>query len=165
MARRTDRQTADAVLQLSDILRHNLYECGKEEIPIEQEVNVLRQYIAFTRLRLHQTDAVQFRVDVEGGQQKIAPLLLLPFVENAFKHGPASKEENFHEIDIALCLQGSELCFTCANRYSPKTSQQPKGIGLNNVRRRLQLFYPGRHHLEIEKDCEKYRISLKIQLT
>ena len=165
MARRTDQQTANAVLQLSDILRHNLYECGKEEIPIEQEVNVLRQYIAFTRLRLHRKENVQFSVDVEAGQQKIAPLLLLPFIENAFKHGLASQEEDLSQIDIDLRLNGNELCFTCANRYSPKLSQQRKGIGLNNVRRRLQLFYPGRHHLQIGTDREKYQVSLKIQLT
>ncbi|HEV3326284.1 MAG TPA: histidine kinase [Puia sp.] len=164
MARRTDQQTANAVLQLSDILRHSLYESGKEAIPIDQEVNILRQYIAFTRLRLHRKDKVEFRVDVEAGQQKIAPLLLLPFIENAFKHGLASQEEDVSQIDIGLRLSGSELCFTCANNYRPKTPPPQKGIGLNNVRRRLQLFYPGRHNLEIGTDREKYQVSLKIQL-
>ena len=164
MARRTDQQTANAVLQLSDILRHNLYESGKEAIPIDQEVNILRQYIAFTRLRLHRTDKVEFRVDVEAGEQKIAPLLLLPFIENAFKHGLTSQEGDVSQIDIGLRLSGSELCFTCANNYRTRAPQGQKGIGLNNVRRRLQLFYPERHNLEIGTERERYQVSLKIQL-
>jgi two-component system, LytTR family, sensor kinase len=165
MARRTDLQTANAVLQLSDILRHSLYECGKEEIPIDQEVTVLRQYIAFNRLRLHQKDQVQFTVDVEAGQQTIAPLLLLPFIENAFKHGLGNQEEKLSQIDIDLRLSGNELWFNCSNSYYPKNPQQRKGIGLSNVQRRLQLFYPDRHHLKIGTDQEKYKVSLKIQLT
>jgi two-component system, LytTR family, sensor kinase len=165
MARRTDEQTANAILNLSDILRHSLYEAGKEVISMTQEVTVLRQYIAFSRLRLHQKDKVQFSVELEDGQQNIAPFLLLPFIENAFKHGLNTDDECLSQIDIGLRLSGNELSFTCANGYSANMLQKSQGIGMTNVRRRLELFYPGRHYLQVDPDHEKYRVSLKIQLS
>jgi two-component system LytT family sensor kinase len=165
MARRTDEQTANAVLELSDILRHSLYQSGKEVISLSQEVNVLRQYIAFSKLRRHQKDNVRFSAELENDQQKIAPFLLLPFIENAFKHGLDTDEDGCSQINIQLHLSGNELSFICANSYSAKMLQKDKGIGLTNVRRRLELFYPGRHYLQVNPDDEKYSVSLKIQLS
>ena len=100
---------------------------GKEVISINQEVNVLRQYIDFSRLRLHQKDNVQFHVELEDDRQNIAPLLLLPFVENAFKHGLNTDDERLSRIDIGLRLCGNELSFTCANSYSTKCAAKRTG--------------------------------------
>lgn len=166
MARRTDLQTAGAVVQLSDILRHNLYEVGKEDISIGEELKVIRQYIAFARLRLVRDGDIRLRIDDHIGEQRIAPLLLLPLIENAFKYGLASEAEGMPRVDIDVRLRENELCFTCANSYSPcGTENGTGGIGLKNVRRRLQLHYPGRHRLQAASCGEIFRVDLNIQLT
>jgi len=166
MARRTDLQMAGAVMQLSDILRHNLYECEKPDIPVAEELNVIRQYIAFSRLRLVNDGDIRLLIEADAGEQRIAPLLLLPLIENAFKYGLVTESEGLPRVDIRLCLRENELCFTCANSYSERDrGQDGGGIGLNNVRRRLQLYYPGRHQLQAGSCGETFRVSLKIQLT
>ena len=170
MARRTDGRMADAVMQLSDILRHSIYESGKEEIPVEEEIKVIRQYVDFARLRLHQESDIRLLVEAPSGTGglTIVPLLMLPFIENAVKHGVEGAGLNGAGggVDIRLCLRDRELYFTCVNAFSAAGEPgETGGIGLSNVRRRLELCYPGRHELRIGAGGETWEVSLKIQLT
>lgn len=167
MARRTDTATADAVLKLSDILRHNLYECDEPEITIEKELFMLRQYVEFTQLRLRQKEAMRLNIEANTNGQKIAPLLLIPFVENAIKHGLGGQAYNSW-VNIDLQLIDTRLLFTCINNYNskPKHTESPSnsGIGLKNVKRRLELLYPNKHELDIHEHNNTYTVTLTIQL-
>ncbi len=168
MARRNDVKTADAIIKLSDILRHGLYECEDTEITIEKEIYFLNQYVEFARLRLHNADRIRLRVQADHIDQKIAPLLLIPFVENAIKHGMAT-DSTEGWINIELIVSQNKLIFSCINNniYKPKHSISPSdhsGIGLRNVRRRLQLLYQHRHRLHIADDNGKYSVELNVDI-
>jgi len=166
MARRTDQKTANAVITLSDILRHNIYESSEQYISMDKEISVIRQYVAFTQLRLHQKDNVKLSISGDVRQQRITPLLLLPFIENAIKHGLDKYVEHPY-VKIELALMEDNVFFTCSN-YCVIAADESKGtgngIGLKNVQRRLELCYPGRHHLKIDTSNDMYSVALQIQL-
>jgi two-component system LytT family sensor kinase len=164
MARRTDKATAEAVLQLSEILRHSLYGTSEPKISIAKEIDLLEQYIGFAKLRIFDKERVKLEVNAASGEQKIVPMILLPFVENVFKHGLASDPEVFY-ASIELSLQGNELVFVCENNNEPAAKDNKEGIGLKNVKRRLHLCYPEKHELQIEKDRGKFSVRLKIMLS
>jgi LytS/YehU family sensor histidine kinase len=167
MARRTDKETADAVLKLSDILRSSLYNGEKNEISMREEINLIRQYVSFSLLRLKNTNLIHLEIDAEVTNQKIVPLILVSFIENAIKHGLNNRSVS-PAIEIAIKLAGNDLIFTCANArlpQKPATEKQRGSIGLKNVKRRLELCYPGRHQLKIDEDNERYIVKLKLQLT
>lgn len=168
MARRTDATTAEAVIQLSDILRHSLYECNDAEIGIDREIRFIEQFVTFTRLRLHEQERISLQVNAEPQGQRIVPLLLIPFVENAIKHG-LSQHSYDSRVRIRLRLDGNELFFSCVNTKVAPTQRTGSedvhsGIGLKNVRRRLELLYPGKHHLEIRDEAQEFSVSLHLQL-
>jgi hypothetical protein len=163
MARRTDPETAEAVMQLSGILRHNLYEGSGGEILLSREVEVLNQYIEFNRLRIHENDRILMNTDSSISDQKIAPMLLLPFVENAFKHG-LSQSSGKNWITVDLKILDKEFFFRCANSAKDKSSQIGKGIGLKNAKRRLELCYPESHILDIHSENNQFIVDLKIKL-
>lgn len=168
MARRTDNETAGAVLQLSDILRYVLYECDVQEMGLEKEVNFLVQYIEFARLRMHDRERISLDINTEVSGYSVAPLILIPFVENAIKHG-LGKHSQHSWIDIKLDIKEDNLFFECANsNYNKdrKMAANPhSGIGLKNVKRRLELLYPGTHSLDITDTTEQFKVTLNIKLT
>jgi hypothetical protein len=166
MARRTDAQTANAVLMLSDILRHNIYDTAAQYISVEKEIEAIQQYIAFTRLRLHEKDNIKLNIQASGQQQRIVPHVLLPFVENAIKHGLDKYVENSY-VEIDITLTGNSLLFVCSNYFVTQTAiaeETGSGTGLKNVRRRLELCYPGRHRLHFDTANNRYRVELQINL-
>lgn len=168
MARRTDEETAGAIIKLSDILRHGLYECDDNEITMEKEILFICQYIEFAKLRLYDKDKIRLHIDADLNGQKIAPLLLVPFIENAIKHGMGHNATE-PDIDVHLSVSDNNLYFKCinSNLSKPKHSRplsSTGGIGLRNVSRRLQLLYPGRHQLQINDGAEEFFIHLNLQL-
>jgi len=163
-----DKQNAAArqlVLQFSDLLRYQLYECGSDTIAIEKELGYLGDYIKLQQLR---KDA-QYEVKWQPGQNlegfSITPLLLVPFVENAFKHiSHHSDKKNF--IHIGAERQNGFFRFTVANSKDSHASTEGQGgIGLCNIKRRLELLYPGKHTLEIENEGEKFSVMLEIEIS
>lgn len=166
LARRTDNTTANAVLQLSDILRYVLYECDEEKITLKDEVSFLSQYIEFARLRIHKKGNIHFYVDeLQEAEQKIAPLIFLPFVENAIKHG--LEAINSSSVIVKIYTDGDFVHFRCINNKSVKTNNNSNssGIGLKNVKRRLELLYPDKHELNIINNTDTFTVELKILLT
>lgn len=151
----------EALAKFSDLLRYQLYECNEAEIPLEQELGYLQNYIELEKLRLD-TRSVKLDVkiaDPPSDNFSIAPLLLVPFVENAFKHAASW-------ININLGFEGEKMLFTIRNGASREQKSRPvvasNGIGLKNVERRLKLIYPDSHELEISDSQNEFSISLTI---
>ncbi|MBK6825695.1 MAG: histidine kinase [Chitinophagaceae bacterium] len=164
LARKKSDLTSSVVLQLSKLLRFMLYESRNSLVPLYAETQALEDYIALEKLRYNEKLLVSFSMSVDCDSQPIAPLILLPFVENAFKHG-AGESRFASFININLSLKNSELHFTIENSIGQENSnaEQTEKAGLDNVSRLLELIYPD-HQLDITKDNQVYRVSLKLLL-
>ena len=162
-----DKENTEARSSLhkfSEMLRYQLYEMDGEKVPVEKEINYLKDYVDLQKLRRDENYMVSFFCSPEVKGFTIEPLLLIPFVENAFKHLSHDKERvNF--VNIKLDLVAGEFHFSVTNSKndSEKTKEQSGGIGLNNVQRRLQLLYPEKHNLVIANGSDDYTIDLKIK--
>ena len=150
-----------AVLKLSHLLRYVIDDANKENVLLEQEVTYLNNYIELQKLRSTSTLEVNFKVTGNINSTQIAPLLLLPFVENAFKYGISNKDAS--PIDIVLTRTDTTLIFTVLNRKFEGGENDSTGIGINNVKRRLELLYYNKHQLQIEDKQDIYFIKLTIQ--
>ncbi|MCO6477685.1 MAG: sensor histidine kinase [Phaeodactylibacter sp.] len=163
LARRQSPQTADIVMRLSNLLRYMIYECTEPAVPLEKELKLLESYIELERLRYGERLEASLKLDIDDHQQPIAPLLLLPLVENAFKHG--SGESRFKSaISVQLCLKKGKLKLNVRNTADPESRNKGKGIGLRNLRRQLELLYPGAHELHTGFEGEEYIAELTINL-
>jgi sensor histidine kinase YesM len=154
-----------ALHKFSEMLRYQLYEVKDDKIPIEKEIHYLKDYMDLQQLRKDEKYAVQFNCapDVKGFS--IEPLLLVPFVENAFKHiSHLNDKTNFVRVDMFLAKR--IFIFSVANsKEEQATTEQQGGIGLNNVKRRLELLYPGRHELKIDNAENTFTVQLNLQLS
>ncbi|WP_400194163.1 sensor histidine kinase [Hymenobacter sp. B81] len=159
---------ATAVLQLSDLMRYLLYESSADTVPLAKEIDHLRSFLSLQLLRLPGAapDCLRFGVAPEVAEPctyPIAPMLLLPLVENAFKHGDLTVRP--HAVELALALPEGRLEFSVRNRVRaarPHEPRRPGGVGLANLRRRLQLLYPGRHRLQVEQTADSYFVQLTL---
>lgn len=163
LARKKSDHTADVVMKLSKLLRFMLYESKKDTIPLADEVQVLDNYIELERMRYGDKLDLRFSREIDDERQPIAPLILLPFVENAFKHG--ASESRFHSyITIELRVKQNLLSFSIRNSKNDEpVNISPEKIGLNNIRRQLELLYPD-HTLEIESTHNSFAVSLNLNL-
>jgi two-component system, LytTR family, sensor kinase len=162
-----DQVARDTLLQFSDLLRYSLYEADTDYIDLSKEVRHLENYVALQKARHNTNLKVQLDIVVERNDIQVAPLLFVPFVENAFKFGSGEdNRENY--IDIRLQQSGRRITFDCTNSYEPlepgSSNTNGGGIGLINVKRRLDLLYRGRHQLKITDDGKNYHVELIIEL-
>ncbi len=163
---KTNPVARQLVVQFSDLLRYQLYECNAEKVGIEKEIEYLQNYINLQRLRKNDNLKVEvnFHQDIQG--ILIAPLLFSPFVENAFKF--VSDHVNaLNMIDIQMFIEEGALVFLCKNTKTEKQMKpqsSPGGIGIANVKRRLDLLYPRCYELEIRETNELFDVFLKINL-
>lgn len=163
LARKNSDATADAVMKLSNLLRFMLYETTHPTIEIEKEIQMIYDYIDLEKLRYSSKLQVIFHHEIDPSKKRITPLLLLPFVENAFKHG-ASESRFESYIDIRLTLKDDMLFFVIKNSMEHQSaSDNESKIGLKNVKRQLELLYPN-HQLDIDKQPDSFRVTLKINL-
>ena len=139
----------------SDMLRYQLYECNGDSIPLVREMEYLQHYIHLQRLRKEATDEVDFRFSGDANGAMIAPFLLIPLIENMFKHGG-------EHIRGEFCIAPDRLIFTGLNTKGPLVDGG--GIGLTNLRRRLDLVYPRRHSLVIRDQPTTFEVCLEVQL-
>jgi two-component system LytT family sensor kinase len=153
---------AEAVLRLSDLMRYMLHDSPDGQVELSKEVDYLENYLAIYRLRFEQNFCVQFRqVGVPVGGQRVATLLLIPFVENALKHGVVNQAA--HPVAIELALPSPDrLEFTVSNRINQHQKDATTGVGLPNIRRRLELLYPSRHTLTVHNDGQTYQTRLEL---
>lgn len=159
-------KTPTIILELSAVLRYMLYDCRAEYVPLEKEVKHLEHFTKLSELQIEDRGVIRFETNNIQSGYRIAPLILVVFVENAFKHSQASQSEDI-EIDISIELSRSgQLDFRCRNSFlSVKNNQNlARGIGLENVKKRLQLLYPDTHELTISDAHSTYEVHLTLQL-
>jgi two-component system LytT family sensor kinase len=153
-----DQRARDVLLQFSDLLRYSLYEADTDLVDIEKEALYLENYVALQRARSNSTLQTELSIQIEDKNLKIAPLIFMAFVENAFKF--STRDDNkINNIKIKLQQSGNRIIFECTNTYE-SAEQAPGGIGLNNVKRRLELLYKDKHILDIRHDENTWNISL-----
>ena len=164
LARKQDVNTAPSIMKLSNIMRYILHECSSNFVPIRKEVRIIEDYIELEQLRFDEHLEVHFNHSIDEWETDIAPLILMPFVENAFKHG-ASESRFGAKVLIDLQLSQQELYFRVSNTIEDTNHNKiNKGVGLQNVERQLELIYPDRHHLQIQLEANYFISELWVQL-
>ncbi|CAM1344998.1 sensor histidine kinase [Tenacibaculum amylolyticum] len=152
----------DAVLQLSKMLDYSLYRSNDEQVLLSDEIQYINNFIALFKLKDSSIKGIKFQHDNVFSQSKISPMLLLTFIENAFKHGNIEDVENSY-IDITIASTQNDITFQCKNSFSKKKkTDKTGGIGIKNVRRRLELIYPSKHTLHILENEGTFSVSLNI---
>ncbi|RRB02133.1 sensor histidine kinase [Larkinella rosea] len=160
-------KTADGIQKLGDMMRFMLHENNRDRIPLPKEIDYLQNYIELQRMRLDETHGIEIRVTIQESNRDlyIAPMMLIPFVENAFKHGISLRNPSW--IYITLTLDSSTIYFKVHNSRHPAPGHDPEkehsGIGLENVKKRLELIYPGRYTLAIQESEQDYFVALTIR--
>ena len=154
-----------ALHKFSDMLRYQLYEANGEKIPIEKEISYLRDYVHLQQLRKDENYKVQFNCSPDVKNFSIEPLLLIPFVENAFKHiSHKTDGSNFVKLDLTRSNGYFEFAVENSREKGIYTTELHGGIGMNNVKRRLELLYPDTHELNVNDDTNTFKINLKLKI-
>ena len=163
-----DKQNAEArqaLNKFSDMLRYQLYECNDDKIPIEKEISYLQDYVALQKLRREEYDDVQFNCSENVKGFLIEPLLLMPFVENSFKHLSHFNNGTKNLVKITADRVNGEFNFTVVNTIEYTSKKEPVGgIGLKNAKRRLELLYNGKHELQIKESRDQFEVNLKMKI-
>ncbi len=168
MARKqNDQSTAEGIAKLSHLMRYMIYDCNADKIDLRKEIEQIEHFIALQMLRFSKEDTINISFNKNGKYKNklIPPMLLIPFVENAFKNGIFLA--NSSEIAIDLEVGDARLLFSVSNSINKNRKNDgpnESGVGLANVRRRLELLYPKTHELKIENDGNRFNISLKLDL-
>ena len=153
-----------AVMKLSSIMRYMLYDVNIEKVPLEKEIEYLQSFIELQKLRQKEQDFVEMIITGSPVGKTITPMLLIPFVENAFKHG--SKTGSTPGIRILLTITGEKTIFEVINDVKTGSAMQKDasaGIGLHNIQRRLELLYPGKHSLVITENANQFIVKLILE--
>lgn len=158
-------QARQALNKFSDMLRYQLYECNDDRIPIEKEISYLQDYVALQKLRRETYDDVQFTCSENVAGFLIEPLLLMPFVENSFKHLSHFSNGKKNLIKITADRLNGEFSFSVVNTIEYTSQKEPVGgIGLKNVKRRLELLYDGKHELQVQENGGLFEVTLKMKI-
>jgi sensor histidine kinase YesM len=157
-------KASQSVIMLSDIMRYMMQDVQSEYVKLTDEIEYLTNYVALERLRLKNDKFVHIQVNGLFEGLYIAPMLMIPFVENAFKHAVDSDREN--GINIQLSMQDNTFNFVCQNSYDPMETEKDTthGIGLETVKKRLELLYHNAHQLTIHKEDTVFNVHLKVNL-
>jgi LytS/YehU family sensor histidine kinase len=159
-AKKTAPAASESILLLSDLLRYQLYDCTKEKVYLKGEIEYLQNYLKLDKMRKTGTE-ISFEVKGSSDGKLVAPFIFIPFLENAVKHGRTSEDDNY--IHIIMDILDDYMVFNVKNPKSFVIKQELQGgIGLSNVKRRLELLYPGKHDLKIKDEKESYQIELKL---
>lgn len=155
-------KTPEAILKLSEIMRYMLYESNDSRVDLGKEIRYLENFIELQKLRFKDCFYVQLNISGDTLHQQVVPLVLISFVENAFKHGIITDPDN--PIKINIIIDTGRLVFTIENKTSVQNKDKTVGIGLSNVRRRLDLLYPNKYNLDISHNESFYSAELSIDL-
>jgi hypothetical protein len=155
------------LMQFAGLLRYQLYECETDLIPLERELTYLENYIALQQKRKGEDAVIRWDFRTDQEQARIAPLLLTPFVENAFKYLSAYPEPHCNQLSISLSVANRTLHFFIRNTFQPDVLppvESSRGIGIANTQKRLHLLYPGKHDLDINRSNGCFEVRLLLQL-
>ena len=162
LALKKAEQAPDMILKLSNLLDYILYQTEKPKVSLTEEVEHIKDYIALEKMRFNDTLNVKMDVKLESENTTTAPMLLLPFIENSFKHG--SIKNGVLNIYIEIKTVSEVLHFQIKNTNSGHASTQD-GIGLANIKKRLELLYPNKHKLSIENNEDHFEVYLQLETT
>ncbi|MEP0266293.1 histidine kinase [Dokdonia sp.] len=165
LSRKQSPETPDLVMQLSELMRYQLESSKKETVLLKEELEFIENYLLLEEKRLSKRCTVEFLIEGNLLRLRISPMLLIPFVENAIKHGAQSTNEQ-SKIDISATIKNTRLYFSVVNsKPTIITASNRNGLGLENVRRRLGLLYPNAHTLDIADKGNEYHVNLTVDLT
>lgn len=156
-------EAPEAVMKFSSIMRYVLYDATAEKVPLEKEIEYLKSYVELQKLRIRQQDFVVLNIGGETTGVTIPPVLLIPVVENAFKHGSKNHSPG---IIIYLNSGNQQIRFEVTNyvrKNQPVNEKEFSGTGLNNIRRRLDLTHPGKYSLQVTEDDEQFKVTLLLE--
>ena len=164
LAHSRSEKTANAIIKLSELMRYMLEDTAGKKVQLYKELEYIKNYLELQRLRLDESVKVELIIEGDFHNKNIEPLLLIPFIENAFKHGISYLDNSF--IRIELISNDSQLILKVENSISTHKADKDEvsGIGLTNVRKRLELLYPSTHQLQINPSETKYFVKLTIDL-
>lgn len=155
--------TPEAIMNISELMRYMLYEANRNRVPLIKEVNYLKNYVQLQRLRLPDGENVRLKISGDPQGKIIAPLLFIAFLENAFKYGTDFQGNT--DIEINLTIKNESIKLMVRNSIGEhKGKEGSSGVGIKNVKNRLQLLYPDDHHLEIEDNGKFYTVQLNLKL-
>jgi two-component system sensor histidine kinase AlgZ len=159
--------TTEVIAKLSQMMRYMIYDSNYPQVPLSKEIEYMQNYISLERLRLNDQIPIEFKQEgTTSNDILITPLIFITFLENAFKHG-VSNSHSGAWVKIYIQLKGKECTYTVENSKIPTSkpeAEEKSGIGLQNVRRRLELSYPNRHQLQVKDLPDRYIVELKITL-
>lgn len=160
----TSSAASEMIFGLSDILRYMLYQCNKPLVPLNQELKMMQEYINLERVRYGNKLDLHLELPEATDSYFIAPLMILPFIENCFKHGTSNMLDQ-PWISLTITIEHDEMVMKLLNsKAGENISVDGRGIGIENVRKRLALIYPGKHQLTIQEEPEIFIVTLKLQL-
>ena len=159
-------QTTEVISRLSQMMRYMVYDCNHDTVSLEKEIEYIKNYISLEKLRLNNNTPIDFNITGDPSNKQIMPLLLIPFLENAFKHGVSNSHPSWIKANldcrnktITLFVQNS------ININSGASASSNSGVGLENLKRRLILNYPEKHKLEFSASNNQYTANLEVQLS
>ncbi|MBL7742756.1 MAG: histidine kinase [Chitinophagaceae bacterium] len=157
------KKAPDAILKLSDIMEYVIYDCRHDKVPVEKELKFINSYIELEKLRYDDNVTIELKVDGAAAGKMISPLLLIQFIENAFKHGLEQYKGNSY-LNIHIGIENGSLRYESVNSVNGSHASASGGVGLSNVKKRLEIIYPAKHELHIHSDEREYRVQLTLQL-
>lgn len=166
LIRTRSAQAESVTIKLSELMRYMLYDSDDDQVPLDKEIGYLQNYVELQKVRFEEDVDIRLSIEGDPGPQLIEPMLMIPFVENAFKHGVGLVDAPFIEIGLVVSEKG--VYFTVKNKIAPGTPEDKDpshGIGIRNVRRRLDLLYPGKHRLDISHEIGFFLVELEIELS
>jgi len=152
----------EAILKLSEIMRYMLYESNDDKVSLEDEINYLENYIALQRLRVKEHVYLELSITIDNYEHRVMPLMVISFLENVFKHGVTTDKD--HPIRITVEVENGRLYFKAQNKKSRLNKDKTGGIGLTNLKRRLELGYPDRHTFIVKDNDDYYSSELFVYL-
>ncbi|MFD2567619.1 sensor histidine kinase [Pseudotenacibaculum haliotis] len=157
-------EAPDAIIMLSELMRYMLYEVKGERVLLSKEIAYIENYVSLQKLRLANKDQVSLRIVGDIQSQRISPLILISFIENAFKYGIDTTEET--SISITIDAYENDVTFNCVNRINKRKKKQDdnSGIGIQNTKERLKLLYPEKHQLSIQEENNMFIVNLFLKL-
>ena len=156
--------TTEVIAKLSQMMRYMIYDSNHDKVQLSKEIEYIENYISLEKLRLNSEIPINFEVEGNVNQAKIVPLILITFLENAFKHGVSNNSTDAY-ITLKLLVQNNELVFTVENSKLASKNHEKSGIGLQNVKRRLALSYANKYQLEVSDEENDYKIRLTLDIS
>ncbi len=164
LAHSQSTKTKDVIAKLSQIMRYMIYDSNQDRVPVSKEIEYIENYISLEKMRLEDDFEINFTKIGDYHNLQIAPFIFITFLENAFKHGTGGGLEN-GKINVSLSFDKNQCTYSVENRIAlNNTSSEKSGIGLSNIKRRLNLEYQGKHSLQIIESDENYLAKLTIKL-